>query len=473
MVRIVFMRSRRRHTRLIPCVARRPPTEGSVVAENSDNTRDPLDPIPDVDWAMEMGDTEDGLGPITYDQPSSDADAGHTRVMPVAASSALTGDTKPRLLRRESAGSYGYGGGERTRGYGAGARARDLEPRAQGAMRRPKRPRHGFLSFILWLVMLACLGLMAIRCLPASYSDGRAVPELVSFVPILFVPVLACLVLAALWRRRVLVVVSAAALATIAVWHIGYFVPTSRVSSSAVASVQASASTSDGAARIMTLNTYNGNASAAEIVALVKSHNVEVLCLEELTDAEVQALSAAGLDEVLPYHVISDAASEINNGGRNGIWTAAPMSNVSTNLLPIDTSSMPAADIVVGGTTVRVVAVHPNSPVRGAQDEWSEGLSVIQSLSGYNHAYLLCGDFNSTWDHARFRELLGNTFVDAGEQSGQGFHMTYPSNSKVPSLIEIDHFVYSKSSGIVVSNLEAVAVTGADHRALIGILEAS
>ena len=321
--------------------------------------------------------------------------------------------------------------------------------------------------------MLACLGLMAIRCLPASYSDGRAVPELVSFVPALFVPVLACLVLAALWRRRVLLVVSAAALATIAAWHIGYFVPTSRVSSSAITSVQASASTSDNAARIMTLNTYNGNASAAEIVALVKSYNVEVLCLEELTDAEVQALSTAGLDTVLPYHVISDAASEINNGGRNGIWTAAPMSNVSTNLLPINTSSMPAADIVVGETTVRIVAVHPNSPVRGAQSEWSQGLSVIQSLSGYNHAYLLCGDFNSTWDHARFRELLGDTFVDAGEQSGQGFHMTYPSSGKVPSLIEIDHFVYSKSSGIVVSNLEAVAVSGADHRALIGILEAS
>lgn len=320
--------------------------------------------------------------------------------------------------------------------------------------------------------MLACLGLMAIRCLPASYSDGRAVPELVSFVAVLLVPVFVCLVLAALWWQRTLLVVSAAALAALVAWHIGYFVPTSRVSSSAVASVQTAASTSDNAARVMTLNTCNGNASAAEIVALVKSYNVEVLCLEELSDAEVQSLSEAGLDELLPYHVISDTASQINNGGRNGIWTAAPMSNVSTNLLPINTSSMSAADIVVGGTTVRVVAVHPNSPVRGAQSEWSEGLSVIQSLSGYNHAYLLCGDFNSTWEHARFRELLCNTSVDAGEQSGEGFHMTYPSNSTVPSLIEIDHFVYSKSSGIVVSNLEAVTVSGSDHQALIGILEA-
>lgn len=343
----------------------------------------------------------------------------------------------------------------------------------QRSKRTVRQAKHGFLSLLLWIVTLACLGLMAIRCLPASYSDGRAVPELVSFVPVLLAPLLLCLIFAALWRQRVLLVVSATALAVIVAWHIGYFVPTSRVSSTAVTSVQTSATTSDNAARIMTLNTCNGNASAAEIVSLVKSRNVEALCLEELSDAEIQSLSEAGLDELLPYHVISDAASQINNGGRNGIWTAASMSNVSTNLLPINTSSMPAADIVVGGTTVRIVAVHPNSPVRGAQSEWSEGLSVIQSLSGYSHAYLLCGDFNSTWDHARFRELLGSTFVDAGEQSGEGFHMTYPSNSKVPPLIEIDHFVYSKSSGIVVSDLEAVAVSGADHQALIGILEAS
>ena len=261
--------------RLVRCVAQRPTSEGSAVAEDTDSTRDPLDPIPDVDWAMEMGDAEDGLGPISYDQASTSAEAGHTRVMPVAASGARMDGTQPSLYRRVSpSAEHGYATASEN-GY-AGYTGRP-DARAQKPRRRPKRARHGFLSFILWLVMLACLGLMAIRCLPASYSDGRAAPELVSFVPALFVPVLACLVLAALWRRRVLLVVSAAALATIAAWHIGYFVPTSRVSSSAITSVQASASTSDNAARIMTLNTYNGNASAAEIVALVKSYNVEVL----------------------------------------------------------------------------------------------------------------------------------------------------------------------------------------------------
>ena len=149
------------------------------------------------------------------------------------------------------------------------------------------------------------------------------------------------------------------------------------------------------------------------------------------------------------------------------------MSNVSYNLLPIETSSMPAVDIQIGGTTVRVVSVHPNSPTRGAQDLWNEGLSVIGTLSNYDHAYLVMGDFNSTWDHARFRELLGSTFVDASEQAGEGFHMTYPANSAIPSIIEIDHIVYSKNSGITVSSLQTVEIAGTDHQALLATLEAS
>ena len=63
--------------RLVRCVAQRPTSEGSAVAEDTDSTRDPLDPIPDVDWAMEMGDAEDGLGPISK-RPSKHQRRGGT-----------------------------------------------------------------------------------------------------------------------------------------------------------------------------------------------------------------------------------------------------------------------------------------------------------------------------------------------------------------------------------------------------------
>ena len=342
----------------------------------------------------------------------------------------------------------------------------------QPAPRAPQKgARHGCLSALLWIVMLVIFGFMALRCLPAAYANGKAVPELASFVPLMLIPAAVCLALAILWHRRVLIVVAAFALAVMGWWHKGYFIPTARVSGAAQAAAAATADPSDSVARIMTLNTRNGNADAQEIVALCRSRNVEVLCLQELSDGFADELSQAGIDELLPYHVVSLGASEVNNGGRNGIWTLAPMDNVSRNLLSIETSSMPAASIVVGDRTLRFVSVHPNSPVRGAQGLWASGLSVIESLAEYDHNYVIMGDFNSTWDHERLRSLLGDAFVDAGEQSGQGFHMTYPSSSKIPSLIEIDHIVYAKNAGVVVSDLDAVAISGSDHRARIATLE--
>ncbi len=356
---------------------------------------------------------------------------------------------------------------------GNAARGRGpVQPRTP-KQRRPRKPAtHGCTASLLWLIMTAVVALMAIRLLPASAASGRAVPELASFVPLALIPTIACLALSLVWRRRLLAIVCILALAVNGYWHAGYFTGGARISTDAAQSVITSSSTSDNAARVMTLNTMNGSASARQIVDVVREQHVEVLCLQELTDGMVSDLEAAGIDELLPYHVVSEGATAISNGGRNGIWTATPQANVSRNLLPIQTSSMPAASVTIGSTTARIVSVHPNSPVRGAQDLWDEGLSVIGSLSDYNHAYLIMGDFNSTWDHARFRELLGSTFADAGEASGQGFHMTYPSNSLIPSLIEIDHIVYSKDSGIVVSSLETVTISGTDHQALLGTLEA-
>lgn len=453
------------------------PAAGAPVTPADEDTDARWEPMSDEEWAMTMAAPEPASETGAAAAVDEWLEPSSTLLQPRAVGTVPSpGDTAPGprvAVASPTAGEAGgaweleaAAGGEGPAGGGPSRRGR--EPREHG----PRPAKHGCLSLLLWLVMLGVLALMALRMLPSELANGRLVPEAVSFVPWLFAPILVCLVLAALWRRRLLLVVTVAALATMAWWHHGFLLPGSSVSDAAALTAQTAADTSDNVARVMTLNTKNGDASAEEVVALVREKNVEVLCLQELSDEFLSELAAAGIYDVLPHYVISDAASEVSNGGRNGIWTMAPMNNVSGNLLPIETSSMPAGTIEIGGRAVRVVSVHPNSPVRGAQDLWDEGLSVIGSLSDYDHTYLVMGDFNSTWNHARFRELLGSGFVDAGEQAGEGFHMTYPSGA-LPSLIEIDHIVYARDSGIVVSELEAVEVSGTDHRALIGVLEVS
>jgi endonuclease/exonuclease/phosphatase family metal-dependent hydrolase len=98
-------------------------------------------------------------------------------------------------------------------------------------------------------------------------------------------------------------------------------------------------------------------------------------------------------------------------------------------------------------------------------------MGTISSLKNYNHTYVLMGDFNSTWDHAGFRSLLGSKFVDSSEQAGEGFHMIYPANSKLPSVIEIDHIVHT--SDVTVGDIQTIEIPGSDHHALMATLEAA
>ena len=450
------------------------------MAEHWDSTEDTdarWEPIPDDVWSIEdaeFGD-ERAAGSAGHTEDDEWLEPARTMVRP-----------RPvEMAPERGARSYGEdpwpddaGGAyvpreprvSRERAWSGGPSSRQRRTGRERAGRRPRGAKHGCLSFLLWLAMLAVVAVMALRCLPSEMANGRLLPEVLSFVPWLFAPIALCVALAALWRRWLLLIVSGTALAVMLWWHAGYLLPGARVSDAAVATAETAADASDNVARVMTLNTANGGASAEEVVALVRDEHVEILCLQELTDEFVAELWAAGIGEYLPHYVISDEASAISNGGCNGIWTLAPMSDFSGNLLPIETSSMPAGTVDIGGVAVRVVSVHPNSPVRGAQDLWDEGLSVIGSLAGYDHSYLVMGDFNSTWNHARFRELLGTSFVDAGAAAGEGFHMTFPSGS-LPSVIEIDHIVYARDTAITVSSLETAVVSGTDHRALLGVLE--
>ncbi|MBT1162610.1 endonuclease/exonuclease/phosphatase family protein [Bifidobacterium sp. SO1] len=333
-----------------------------------------------------------------------------------------------------------------------------------------KPGKHGFLSFFLWVAMLPCIGIMVLRETNKVDQDGRALPEILAFVPIFGIIAAVVLVLAVLWRRKLLTLVALACVAVQVMWHIGYFMPAVKISETAKQTVASAAATDDNVARIMTLNTREGKASAQQIVAAVRTQHVEVLALEEVSDSLLTALQEAGLYDVLPYYVTSVATAG-DNGGINGLWTMAPMSNISESLLPTEASQMPAGSVQIGKATVRFVAAHPSSPTRGNQGVWSSGLSTISDLKNYDWSYVIMGDFNSTWDHPRFRSLLGDSFVDAGEQAGEGFHFTYPANSKIPSLIEIDHIVYAKNRGVKIGQLATETIAGSDHKALLATLE--
>ena len=334
---------------------------------------------------------------------------------------------------------------------------------------------HCYLDGLLWVVTFGVMAVMVLRMTPNGLDGKRYIPLIVAFVPWMAVLSAAILLISLISRRRVLAVISALCLLTQLVWHAGFLYPRVSLSSAARTTVaSATASVDDRYARLMTLNTRNGQADGAQIVQTVREQHVEVLALQELNSSMISRLNEAGIRELLPYSVVANASSS-DNGGVNGLWSAAPMSERTGDLIPIEASSIPAASIDFDGTVIRFGSVHPFSPRPSNQGLWDRGLGSISQLREDDHTFVLMGDFNATWDHASFRYLLGGRFVDAGENAGEWFHMTYPSNKKlfgvipIPAAVEIDHIVHDR--GVVVGDLDAVTIAGSDHKALLGTLE--
>lgn len=334
---------------------------------------------------------------------------------------------------------------------------------------------HRYLDGLLWMVTFGVIAVMVLRMMPNGLDGKRYIPLIVAFVPWMAVLSAAILLISLISRRRVLAVISVLCLVMQLVWHAGFLYPRVSLSSAARTAVTAATvSVDDRYARLMTLNTRNGQADAAQIVQTVREQHVEVLALQELNSSMISRLNEAGIRELLPYSVVANTSSS-DNGGVNGLWSAAPMSERTGDLIPIEASSIPAASIDFDGTVIRFGSVHPFSPRPSNQGLWDRGLGSISQLREDDHTFVLMGDFNATWDHASFRYLLGGRFVDAGENAGEWFHMTYPANKKlfgvipVPAAVEIDHIVHDR--GVVVGDLGAVTIAGSDHKALLGTLE--
>lgn len=334
---------------------------------------------------------------------------------------------------------------------------------------------HRYLDGLLWMVTFGVIAVMVLRMMPNGLDGKRYISLIVAFVPWMAVLSAVILLISLISRRRVLAVISVLCLVMQLVWHAGFLYPRVSLSSAARTAVTAATvSVDDRYARLMTLNTRNGQADAAQIVQTVREQHVEVLALQELNSSMISRLNEAGIRELLPYSVVASTSSS-DNGGVNGLWSAAPMSERTGDLIPIEASSIPAACIDFDGTVIRFGSVHPFSPRPSNQGLWDRGLGSISQLREDDHTFVLMGDFNATWDHASFRYLLGGRFVDAGENAGEWFHMTYPANKKlfgvipIPAAVEIDHIVHDR--GVVVGDLDAVTVSGSDHKALLGTLE--
>lgn len=328
---------------------------------------------------------------------------------------------------------------------------------------KPHRRHHifGALTLLLATIALICT---AARLLPATIQSLPFVPIVISATPWFTGLALLTLLLAIPLRRPLAALVAIAAIGLNVYWQYPFFYSTDSLPQEAQNAVAAAEPhTADAYARVMTFNVYKGQADAESIVNLVRDQRVEILALQETTDDFVKQLNAAGIAHYLPYSHVSSSDGVFGNG----LWSATPLGNTVDDEVNSSASFMPAGTVDMGGNQIRFVSVHTTAPVPGYWSQWKRSLDELGLMRSHTDTrYVFMGDFNATYDHAPFREFLGNRFTDAARQSGHGFTFSWPTNrTYLPMFAGIDHVVLD--TGMTAGQCQIAKIEGSDHAALL------
>ncbi|WP_225728718.1 MULTISPECIES: endonuclease/exonuclease/phosphatase family protein [unclassified Nocardia] len=217
------------------------------------------------------------------------------------------------------------------------------------------------------------------------------------------------------------------------------------------------------AVNVLQSNLRHGNGDAETLVRAVHAESVDLLTLEELTQAEVDRLAAAGIEQVLPYRYVQPTAK---GGGGTGIYSRYPLRDtrkydgfVLNNLSA--TMEHPERG------PISVFAFHPVPPTADFAIWRTELGRIREILDAVPGPAIVGADFNATRDHSQFRDLLTGRFASAADQAGAGWLPTFPADRRWGPVIGIDHVLVADGN---TEDIRTLTIPRSDHRALLARL---
>lgn len=212
----------------------------------------------------------------------------------------------------------------------------------------------------------------------------------------------------------------------------------------------------------LTANLHLGEADAADLVAAIRAHHVDLFTTQEMTAGAQGRLIDAGIRRELPY----EATDPRPGAAGTGLWSRYPLTAIDRRT---DFSfAAVTASLALPGVPRPVVvgSFHMNGPVPESA-EWQRDIrhlpSVLREL-GRGGPVIAAGDLNATPDIVQFRALLVDGYADGAQQAGAGMTPTYPSDRWYPALIAIDHVL---THDAVATTADTIHIRDSDHRALL------
>ncbi len=225
--------------------------------------------------------------------------------------------------------------------------------------------------------------------------------------------------------------------------------------------------------RMMSLNAHLGRADPRAIVELVRREHVQLLVLQEYTPRLEAGLADAGLGDLLP-HVISAPEGGVAGAGIHALFPLdkAPVPELDSMWFENPTASFTAIGPIGQEKRMSITNVHIHPPLPRTVASWRRDITTLGRVNAQGGTRILAGDFNASYDHREFRELLGSTpsapLVDASARNWARLSPTWPRGAPFSPGVVIDHVV--TSADVRTCCQLTTRVPGTDHAAVLATL---
>lgn len=210
--------------------------------------------------------------------------------------------------------------------------------------------------------------------------------------------------------------------------------------------------------RVAAINLLYTNERTVEIADDLATRDLDMIVFSEYTAEHQESLAAHPLAAEFPHREDRDGLQ----AGGVAVWSRYPLrpdAPPETVNYSIDVIAM-APD-----GPVRVLAVHPPTPIFNFAG-WRGDMALIGDVASRGDGpTLVIGDFNASYWHPVFRQLLRRGLTDAHMANGHGWSTSWPTDEFVPPFVRLDHAL--TGNGLVSTGVDDFRVPGSDHTGFV------